>query len=134
VDKPVQSSALETMERMMDPVLITEGEEPSQAESRAASFYTYIREHVETLQKHLKPGEELFLYVHTGFEVLRVMNMAMPDWHMVVLTGLDMDDNPAQLITSIRNVQFVCKIVRVSREHPHNPIGFKSPPSAPNPV
>ena len=134
VDKPIEPAAFEGMSRMLDPVLVTEVEQPSQAESRAASFYNYVREHIESLQKHLKQGEELFVYVHTGFEIIRVMNMAMPDWHMVVLTGLDVDDNPAQLITNLRNVQFVCKIVKVSKEHRANPIGFKSPPTAPNPM
>ena len=112
----------------MDPVLVVgEAEPPSQAEAQAASFHSYIREHIETLQRHLRPGEELFVYVHTGFEIIRVMNMAMPDWHMAVLTGLDVDDNPTQLITPIRQVRFVCKIVKVSPEHKHNPIGFKFP-------
>jgi hypothetical protein len=60
--------------------------------------------------------------------------MALPDEHTVVLTGLDVDDNPAQLITALRSVQFVCKIVRVSPEHKHNPIGFKFPPPVQAPL
>ena len=132
VDKPVESSTMETMTRMLDPVLIVgEAEPPSAAQTQAASFHNYIREHIETLQRHLRPGEELFVYVHTGYEIIRVLNMAMPDWHMVVLTGLDVDDNPAQLITSVKQVRFVCKIMRVSPEYKHNPIGFKFPAPMP---
>ena len=132
VEKPLEKSALDAMARMMDPVLVvSEAELPSLDETQAASFHNYIRAHIETLQKHLRPGEELFVYVHTGFEIIRVLNMAMPDWHMVVLTGLDVDDNPAQLITNVQQVRFVCKIMRVSPEHKHNPIGFKFPAQPP---
>ena len=136
IEKPVKRAALDAMTRMLDPVLVVgEAELPSPGETQAASFHNYIRAHIETLQKHLRPGEELFVYVHTGFEIIRVLNMAMPDWHMVVLTGLDVDDNPAQLITNIQQVRFVCKIMRVSPEHKHNPIGFKFPPQpAANPA
>jgi hypothetical protein len=118
----------------MDPVLVAdEVEQPSQAEARAASFHTYIRGHIEALQKHLQPGEELFVYVHTGYEILRVLNMAMPDWHTAVLTGMDSDNNPSQMITSLRNIRFVCKIMKVSPEHRSNPIGFKFPAPAVDP-
>ncbi len=130
--KPVEPAALEAMSRMIDPVLLVgEAALPTPAEERAANFQNYIREHIETLQKHLRPGEELFVYVHTGFEIIRVLNMSLPDWHMVVLTGLDVEDNPAQLITNIRSVQFVCKIVKVPPEQKHNPIGFRFPPQVP---
>ena len=129
------TTALEAVSRMVDPVLLVgEAEPPSAAEVRAESFQNYIREHIETLQRHLRPGEELFVYVHTGFEIIRVLNMALPDSHTVVLTGLDVDDNPAQLITALRSVQFVCKIIRVSPQHKHNPIGFKFPPPVPAPT
>jgi hypothetical protein len=67
---------------------------------------------ISAMQKALKEDEELVVLFHSGAENIRVMEIYVPSWPVVVLKGLDAGRNPARVISPVESLQLVCKVVK----------------------
>jgi hypothetical protein len=81
---------------------------PAQKESVCAVILAQIN----AMQKALKEDEELVVLFHSGAEKIRVMEIFVPSWQVVVLKGLDADRNPARVVSPAERLQLICKVVK----------------------
>ncbi len=68
---------------------------------------------VQAMQKALKADEELLVLFKSGGETVRVQEIFVPMWDVVVLSGLDAEKNVTRVISRAEVVQLVCKVVKV---------------------
>jgi len=90
----------------------------------AESFQKGIREVIEKLQAGLKPDEQLQVFYTNGVEVIRVGHIYMSSTNVAVVSGIDSEGNPAQVISHFHALQFVSKIVKVDQKIEKTKIGF----------
>ena len=81
---------------------------PAQKESVCAVMLAQIN----AMQKALKEDEELVVLFHSGAEKIRVMEIFVPSWQVVVLKGLDADRSPVRVVSPAESLQLVCKVVK----------------------
>ena len=81
---------------------------PAQKESVCAVILAQIN----AMQKALKADEELMVLFESGAEKIRVTEIFVPSWQVVVLTGLDADRNPARVVSPAERLQLICKVVK----------------------
>ena len=67
---------------------------------------------INAMQKALKEDEELVVLFENGAEKIRVMEIFVPSWQVVVLKGLDADRNPVRVVSPAESLQLVCKVVK----------------------
>jgi hypothetical protein len=90
----------------------------------AESFQKGIREIIERLQSGLKPDEQLQVYYTNSVEVIRVGHIYMSSTNVAVVSGVDAEGNPTQVIAHFHALQFVSKIVKVDEKVEKTRIGF----------
>ena len=81
---------------------------PAQKETVCAVILAQIN----AMQKALKEDEELVVLFQSGAEKIRVMQIFVPSWQVVVLKGLDADRNPVRVVSPAESLQLVCKVVK----------------------
>jgi hypothetical protein len=81
---------------------------PAQKETVCAVILAQIN----AMQKALKEDEELVVLFQSGAEKIRVMEIFVPSWQVVVLKGLDADRNPVRVVSPAESLQLVCKVVK----------------------
>jgi hypothetical protein len=81
---------------------------PAQKESVCAVILAQIN----AMQKALKADEELMVLFESGAEKIRVTEIFVPSWQVVVLKGLDADRNPARVVSPAERLQLICKVVK----------------------
>jgi hypothetical protein len=69
---------------------------------------------IQGMQRALREDQELLVQVHTGTEVLRVLEIFVPSLQVLVLAGVDADQNVTRVIAPAESLKLVCKIVRVA--------------------
>jgi hypothetical protein len=69
---------------------------------------------IQGMQRALKDDQELLVHVHTGGEMLRVLEIFVPSLQVLVLAGVDADQNVTRVIVPADQLKLVCKIVRVA--------------------
>lgn len=82
---------------------------PGPAESLGATMVGEI----QAMQKALKDDQELVVLLNAGDERLRVLEIYVPSWQVVVLTGVDPEKNITRVISPIGAIQLVCKVMKV---------------------
>lgn len=96
-------------------------------EKQAASIQAAIIRHIQDQQNQLGPGEELLVLCFWGPEVIRVRQVSLPNWHVLILSGEDGDGNPTSFIMNMQTAQLVCKVVKVEPHRKPTRIGFSVP-------
>lgn len=81
---------------------------PAQPESLAGIIVGQIH----AMQRACKDDEELVVLCRSGAETIRVLEVIVPAWPVMVLSGLDETENTARVVTSAENVQLVCKVMK----------------------
>jgi hypothetical protein len=81
---------------------------PAQKESVCAVILAQIN----AMQKALKADEELMVLFESGAEKIRVTEIFVPSWQVVVLKGLDADRNPARVVSPAERLQLICKVIK----------------------
>ena len=81
---------------------------PAQKETVCAVILAQIN----AMQKALKEDEELVVLFQSGAEKIRVMEIFVPSWQVVVLKGLDADRNPVRVVSPAERLQLVCKVAK----------------------
>src|ERR1019366_461763 len=86
--------------------------EPAAAPAQKESVCAVILAQINAMQKALKEDEELVVLFESGAEKIRVMEIFVPSWQGVGLTGLDADRNPVRVVSPAESLQLVCKVVK----------------------
>ena len=79
------------------------------------------------MQKALKEDEELVVWFENGVEKIRVMDVIMPSWRVVVLSGLDADRNLTRVISPVESLQLVTKVMKLAPGAKAARVGLISP-------
>lgn len=82
---------------------------PGQAEALGATIVGEI----QAMQKALKDDQELVVLFNAGDQRLRVLEIYVPSWQVMVLTGVDPEKNVTRVISPIATIQLICKVMRV---------------------
>lgn len=77
------------------------------------SLAAVILAQVQAMQRALKDDQELTVRAKAGVEDLRILEIYVPSEQVLVLTGLDGDQNVTRLIAPVESVQLVCKVKKV---------------------
>ncbi len=95
------------------------GDQPPAQESVCAT----ILGQVQAMQKALKDDEELAVYCGA----VRVMEFMVPNWQVMVLSGIDAEKNVARVVAAADTVQLVCKVIKASGGAKPHRIAFVAP-------
>lgn len=96
-------------------------------QTHAESVQEAILEHIKARQETLAPNEELQVTCFLGPEFVRVRQIAVPNWHVLVLMGVDAKDNETSFIMDMHTVQLCCKVLKVDPPRTPVRIGFILP-------
>ena len=67
---------------------------------------------LQAMQKSLKDDQELQVLCTIGADTLRVFEVYVPSWKVVVLTGAGADKALTRVVSPFESLQFVCKPVQ----------------------
>ena len=67
---------------------------------------------IQAMQKALKEDEELAVVFHAGTQAIRVLEIFVPTWQAVVITGLDADKSVTRVVAHSNALEFMCKAVK----------------------
>ena len=118
--RPQRNYQLEAMYDLIDSVR-------SAPRIQAESVQAALVEHVKSLQSKLGPDQELLVTCSTGTEVIRVMEIVLPNWHLMILIGVDGRGNATSIAISMQGVQLTCKVIKVEPQQQPVRIGFVLP-------
>ena len=96
---------------------------PPQEENVAAILIGQL----QAMQKACKEEDELVVLCNTGLETLRVLEVFVPSWKVVVLTGIDTDKRITRIISPAESLQLVCKQMSVTPPAKPTRIRFITP-------
>ncbi len=82
---------------------------------------------VQAMQKALKEDEELLVLFTSGAETIRVLEVFVPSWSVVVLSGIDTDKNITRVVAHADTIQLVCKVVKAAPPAQPLRVGFITP-------
>lgn len=96
---------------------------PPQEENIAAILIGQM----QAMQKACKEEEELVVLCTAGLETLRVLEVFVPSWKVVVLTGIDTEKRVTRIISPAESLQLVCKQMSVAPPAKPTRIRFITP-------
>lgn len=68
---------------------------------------------IRAMQKALKEDEELAVWAIAGAEKIRVLEIYLPSFDVLVLSGVDANRAAARLVAAAASVQLLCKTAKV---------------------
>ena len=96
---------------------------PAQPESPAAVMLGQI----QAMQRACKEDEELVVLFRSGPETIRVLEIIVPSWQVLVLGGLDEAKNTTRVVSAPEGVQLVCKVMKIRPPAKPARVGFRVP-------
>ena len=96
---------------------------PPQEENVAAILIGQM----QAMQKACKEEDELVVLCTVGLETLRILEVFVPNWKVVVLTGIDTDQRIARIMAPADSLQLVCKQMSVTPPAKPTRIRFITP-------
>jgi len=131
----LKKSASDVLESLRPPELgrITESlrsSKPTAGPAAENATLTIIGQ-IQAMQKALKEDEELLVLCTAAGETIRVLEMFVPSWQVVVLTGIDAEKNITRLVAPAETLQLVCKSMKVQPPAKPTRIGFIVPKPKP---
>jgi hypothetical protein len=100
---------------------------PAQAESVGAVMLGEI----QAMQRACKEDEELVVLFRSGPETVRVFEIIVPSWPVMVLAGVDESRHTTRVVTTAESVQLVCKVMKVQPPAKPARLGFRIPKPKP---
>lgn len=88
------------------------GTKPAPPPAQADNLGATILGQVQAMQKALKDDEELVVLGGAGIEVLRVLEIFLPTWRVVVLTGIDAEKVITRIVSPVEQLQLTCKVMK----------------------
>ena len=89
---------------------------------------------IQAMQKACKEDEELMVLFRSGPETVRVLEIIVPTWTVMVLAGLDEAKNTTRVVSAAESVQLVCKVMKVQRPGKPARVAFRVPKPKPEKV
>lgn len=96
---------------------------PAQPDSLAGIIVGQIH----AMQRACKEDEELVVLCRSGSENIRVLEVIVPAWPVMVFSGLDEAENTARVIAAAENVQLVCKVMKAKPSQKPIRVNFHLP-------
>jgi hypothetical protein len=93
--------------------LLSATQEPAAAPPAPDNPGTVIFGEIGAMQKALKDDEELVVFVHSGTDKIRVMEIFLASPQVVVLSGVDANRTTTRVISSVDALQLVTRTGRV---------------------
>jgi hypothetical protein len=84
---------------------------------------------IRAMQKALKEDEELAVWVSSGAEQIRVMEIFLPSWQVAVLTGMDANRHLTRVISPVESLELVLKTMKVQAGAKPARVGLIAPKS-----
>jgi hypothetical protein len=84
---------------------------------------------IHAMQKALKEDEELTIWFENSAGKIRIMEIFLPSWKLVVLSGHDSERNLTRVISPVESVQLVAKVMKVAAGAKPARVGLVSPKS-----
>lgn len=113
IGKTLAGQAIETTKNtVLDALKPVESVRPAQAppaETPGAALLAQI----SAMQRPLGDDQELAVYVATGPELLRALEIFVPNNHVLVFAGYDTQGMVTRVVAPSATAQVMCKVIRV---------------------
>jgi hypothetical protein len=86
---------------------------------------------IQAMQRACKEDEELVVLYRSGVETIRVLEIIVPSWPVLVLAGVDDANHTARVVSTPESVQLVCKVMKVQPPGKPARLGFRIPKPKP---
>jgi hypothetical protein len=97
--------------------LLSATQEPPPAPPSPENPGAVILNQIGAMQKNLKDDEELVIYLQSGTEKIRVMEIFLPSAQVAVLTGMDANRVMTRVVSAVGALQL---LVRTGKTQPGN--------------
>ena len=88
-------------------------QDPPPAQPSVDSPGAVILSQIGAMQKALKDDEELVIFLQSGAERIRVMEIFLPSPHVVVLTGIDPNRVVTRVVSAVAMLQLLVRTGKV---------------------
>ena len=95
---------------------MTNPEPAKPAEVKPETLGSVILGQIQAMQRPLTCEQELAVTVRAGEEILRVIEIFVPNQAVLVFSGLDPQGNVTRVISPVDAAQVVCKVVKVAAQ------------------
>ena len=89
---------------------------------------------IQAMQRPLHGDEELQVLLRAGDEILRVVEIFVPNTKVLVFAGADAQGNTTRVIAPVDSAQVVCKIVKVPQGAMPVRVNILTPKPRPEPA
>jgi hypothetical protein len=113
----IRSSTKDVLEALRPPELSSiadaiAGTKPNQPPAQTDNAGATILGQIQAMQKALKGDEELMVLSSAGVETLRVLEIFLPSWRVMVLTGIDTEKVITRVVCPVEQVLLTCKVMK----------------------
>jgi hypothetical protein len=98
--------------QLKDAVDLTTGT-PETVEKPVPAFGELLLRQLQSMQKALKDDQELHVTCAAGKDSVRVLEVYVPAWPLLVITGANAEKAIVRVVTHAETAQFICKVVKV---------------------
>ena len=117
IGKVIAGQALEaTKKNVMDAITNPEPKAPERPAPPVEATGGTILGQIQAMQRPLGEDQEMVVTAQAGGETLRVLEILVPNLHVLVLVGVDSEQNVTRVIVPADSVCLVCKIKKVAPE------------------
>ena len=114
--KVIAGQALEATKKNVMDAITAEPQKPPEKPAVPETVGGLILAQIQGMQRALKEDQELVVHYYTGTEMLRVHEVFVPSLQVLVLAGVDSNQNVTRAIVPADSVKLICKIVKVAAE------------------
>lgn len=115
IGKVIAGQAIEATKKNVMDAITAEPQKPAEKPA-PETVGGLILAQIQGMQRALKEDQELVVHYHTGTEMLRVHEVFVPSLLVLVLAGVDSNQNVTRAIVPADSVKLICKIVKVAPE------------------
>ena len=117
IGRVIAGQALETTKKnVMDAIMSEKPAEKPAAPPQPQNepIGAVILNQLQAMQRALREDQELLVSFAAGGETLRVLEIFVPSVHVLVLAGVDAEQNVTRIVIPAEAAQLLCKIVKVA--------------------
>jgi len=103
--------------------LVSEPASSAQPDNPCATMLAQI----QAMQSACKEDQELVVLCRPGAETIRIFDFIVPSWSVLVLAGVDEENNTTRIVTTAQSVQLVCKVMKVQPSKKPVRLRFRTP-------
>jgi len=112
--KVIAGQAIEATKKNVMDAITAEPQKPPEKAAAPETVGGLILAQIHGMQRALKEDQELIVQYYTGVEMLRVHEVFVPSVQVLVLAGVDSNQNVTRAIVPADSVKLICKIVKVA--------------------